>query len=366
MNLNNGFDEFATRADGTANSIWSILDVRFKIYSPENPFILTLIRSLGMPYPTDLFVCFVGTFEFSATQMPNTIVEAVRLWRMIKKEGTKHLLAFLNQRIINSLSLRAMVQIISKTMTYVAVYPTSFGVLNETSKLNNVPQDKILAEVRGVELLDSILVLAEAWERVTEGPCGHVVLVSKTEGYELKIDVIQTIERFLLTQDPHLFVQLITGRNRNVGYIESVCILFNANHPGCAIADAIVSLVLLGESGWPKGATPPTLHTFTMAAEARQMTARFKLGLIELTQEDLEEINDIREALHLGVPRAAIDMLCGFARRCYACKGMEVDDVRLHIQGLLDEISERDLRAYAENPTTPSDLLFLPSFVDAV
>ena len=255
-------------------------------------------------------------------------------------------------------------EITSLKMTSVTVYTTPFGLLNVGSMLKSVPEEHILAEVRGLELLDSIMMLAETWERVTEEVVGHVNLVAKTDGYELKINVIKTIEQFLLNGDPHLSVQLYSGRNRSVGYIDTVCILFTGDHPGCAITDAIISLVLLGESGWPEVATPVTLRTFTKAAEINRIKERFKLGLIDLTFEDLEEINDVREALHLGIPYAAIDMLCAFARRCYTCKGMEIEEVRLHIQGLLDEISEEDLRDYVQNPSTPSDVLFLPTYSD--
>ena len=67
--------------------------------------------------------------------------------------------------------------------------------------------------------------------------------------------------------------------------------------------------------------------------------------------------------MELGIAHAAIDMLCAFARRCYTCKGMEIEDVRLNTQALFDAIDREDILAYAANPSTPSDLLFLPTYV---
>ena len=64
----------------------------------------------------------------------------------------------------------------------------------------------------------------------------------------------------------------------------------------------------------------------------------------------------------LGIAHAAIDMLCAFARRCYTCKGMEIEDVRLNTHALFDAIDREDILAYAANPSTPSDLLFLPTY----
>lgn len=245
-----------------------------------------------------------------------------------------------------------------------AVYPTSFGVLNETDVII-APDEMIEAELRGLELLQSIVKDASQWEEMDCPVSGNTLLSTSTDGYELRIDVIGTVETFLVRGDGHLEVYILRGRNRSVGAVEKVCILFDMNYPGCAIADALVSLVLLGEAEWPEQSTPHTLREFSHAAQRLAIARRFKLGIIELTLEDLEEIQDIREALEWGVAHAAIDMLCAFARRCYTCKGMEIEDVRLNTQGLFNEINREDILAYAANPSTPSDLLFLPAYVQA-
>ena len=90
------------------------------------------------------------------------------------------------------------------------------------------------------------------------------------------------------------------------------------------------------------------------------MGKRLKLGLIELSREDIEEISDIREAIQMGIPHAAIDMLCSFARRCYTCKGMEIDVVKRYTLPLFEGITKKDVEAYSSNPSTAADLLFLP------
>lgn len=246
----------------------------------------------------------------------------------------------------------------------VAVYPTPFGVLNETGGLH-APEEKINAELRGLELLASIVIEATEWDEIDCSESGNILLTTTTEGYELRIDVIRTVESFLMRGDQHLEVYILDGRNRSVGTVEKVCILHDMNHPGCAIADALVSLVLLGESRWPEQATPHTLREFSWAAKRLAIARRFKLGIIDLTPEDLNEIRDIREALEWGIAHAAVDMLCGFARRCYTCKGMEIEDVRLHTKALFDEIERKDILNYAANPSTQSDLLFLPDYARA-
>jgi hypothetical protein len=250
-------------------------------------------------------------------------------------------------------------------MDSVSLHHTEFGLLDLTLQSKHAMQptpDRINAELRGLGLLDSVVASAKSWGRELCALTGNTTLVAALDGFELKIHVMETLRKFLLFDDPHLVVSFHRGCNRSVGSVEQVCILYNRQHPGCAVADALVSLVLLGEANWPENATPSTLREFAMAAQIEQRARRLKLGLIELTLEDLEEINDIRKALELGIPQAAVDMLCSFCRRCYTCKGMEIEAVKRYTAPLFDEIPRRAVEAYALSPSTPSDLLFLPDF----
>ena len=138
-----------------------------------------------------------------------------------------------------------------------AVYPSPFGVLNEEGRFDDTTNDEIEAELRGLSLLDSILMTTEAWEKTACSITGHTLLVTKTDGYELRIDVVRTVESFLITGDHHLQVHILKGRNRSVGAVERVCIHHDMSYPNCAIADALISLVLLGN---PIGHGGDTAH----------------------------------------------------------------------------------------------------------
>jgi len=243
----------------------------------------------------------------------------------------------------------------------VALVDSPFGAFDLDGELNHINPQRLQAEQRGLVLLKGIVDNASTWTQRRTRSSGNVILVSQAGGYELRLDVLGTVERYLLHNDPHLRLSLFRGKNRTVGYCEEICVLFNQQHPGCAIADGIVSLVLLGEAEWPHLATPHPLRRFTEWAERERIARRWKLGIIELTAEDMDEINDVREALELGVPHAALDMLCAFARRCYTCKGMDIEDVSLHLKGLFEEFDPKDIAAYAASPSTPSDRLFLPA-----
>lgn len=250
-------------------------------------------------------------------------------------------------------------------MMDVSLHHTPFGLLDLTCSSTGViqpPIERINAEMRGLSLLDSVLGMAKSWDRELCALSGTTTLVAGLDGFELRIDVVETIRRYLLFNDEHLAVTFHRGVNRTVGSVESVCVLHNHQHPGCAVADALVSLVLLGEANWPDTATPSTLREFAVAAQIERHARRLKLGLIELTLEDIKEINDIRKAIELGVPQAAMDMLCSFCRRCYTCKGMEIEVIVRYTRSLFDEIPASEVEAYALSPSVPSDLLFLPDF----
>ena len=237
---------------------------------------------------------------------------------------------------------------------------TPFGLLGTHEPLDRISEDRINAELRGLGLLESIMQNVETWTKMKCDLTGNTHLTTGMDGYEIRINVMKTISTFLTNNDPHLEVHLYRGRNRTVGSVERLCIVLHGRHPGCAMADAIISLVLLGESNWPEKATPDTLWEFAEAAQRERLGQRLKLGLIELSHEDMEEITDIRKAIQLGIPHAAIDMLCSFARRCYTCKGMEIEGVKRYIQPLFEGITPEDIEAYAFNPSTSADLLFLP------
>ena len=250
-------------------------------------------------------------------------------------------------------------------MTGVTLHHTPFGLLDLSSSKSWATQptpEQISAELRGLGLLDSVVESATTWGRELCALTGNTTLVAALDGFELRIDVVETIRKNLVFNDQHLAVTFHRGVNRTVGSIEPVCVLHNHQYPGCAVADALVSLVLLGEANWPDKATPSTLREFAMAAQIEQRARRLKLGLIELTLEDMEEIDDIRKAVELGLPQAAVDMLCSFCRRCYTCKGMEIEAIKRYTRPLFDEIPARDVGAYARSPSEPSDLLFLPDF----
>ncbi len=237
---------------------------------------------------------------------------------------------------------------------------TPFGLLGAHEPLDGISPDRIEAELRGLELLQTIMLNVENWTSLNCHRSGNSQLVTRIEGYEMRIDIIKTISSFLVHNDPHLEVHLYRGRNRTVGSVERLCIALTGSHPGCAIADAIVSLVLLGESNWPRAATPHTLREFAEEAERQRLGKHLKLGLINLSLEDIEEIADVRQAIELGVSHAAIDLLCSFARRCYTCKGMEMEAVKRYILPLFEGITQAEIEAYALRPSTPADILFLP------
>lgn len=253
------------------------------------------------------------------------------------------------------------IQITSANNAYVCSHNTRFGTLTLPSEGNEpIEQHRIDAELRGLALLGSIVDNTDVWEeRVLEGS-DRGLLVIVIDGDEVRIDVIKTIHRYLVNGDSHLAVTLYRGRNRTVAYEDEVCILHTTLYPDCAIADALVSLVLLGAAGWPERATPNVLWRLTKNGGPGWRGPGFKMGGIELTAEDIDEIRDIQEAIDIGMPMAAVDMLQSFAQRLHRGKGVEMNDIKHHLKGLTDTIAAHHFQKYAQHQTLNSDLLFLP------
>ncbi|RJU88963.1 MAG: hypothetical protein DWC07_06940 [Candidatus Poseidoniales archaeon] len=240
-------------------------------------------------------------------------------------------------------------------------HKTRFGTLTLPSEGNEpVEQHRIDAELRGLCLLGSIIDKTDVWEeRVLEGS-DRRLLVIVIDGDEVRIDVIETVHRFLVTDDSHLAVTLYRGRNRTVAYEDEVCILNTPLYPDCAIADALVSLVLLGAAGWPESGTLNVLWRLTKNGGPGWRGRGSKMGGINLTAEDIDEIRDIQEAIDIGMPMAAVDMLQIFAQRLHSSKGVEMEDIKHHLKGLTDTIADCHFQKYAQHQTLNSDLLFLP------
>jgi hypothetical protein len=100
---------------------------------------------------------------------------------------------------------------------------------------------RLLAEQKGLKLLHSILEESKIWASAPSNAGKEFEIFSLDDGDEVSIFPLETIQKYHFHNDPHMEVTL----NQ-----EPVCILMQPGQE-CAVVDAVISFVLLGEAGWP-------------------------------------------------------------------------------------------------------------------
>jgi hypothetical protein len=173
-------------------------------------------------------------------------------------------------------------------------------------------------------------------------------IFSLDDGEEVSVFPLKTIRKFHVHKDPHLEVTL-DG--------ELVCILMQQGQM-CAAVDAVISLVLLGESGWPLQQTP---HQFRNKAE---QLAEFRiLSGNRFSGDDVDEILQIEEHLKAKDYYNALATIGAFSRRCYTCKGWNIAAINLVIEPFLEEIYQVNpnmIHNYLRAPLETADRIFVP------
>ena len=99
-------------------------------------------------------------------------------------------------------------------------YTTPFGLLTLEPNDGVLTSGRLRAELRGLELLNGIVSTAKTWSRKCSTDSWNTLLVTGMDGFELRIDVLKTVQSYLLRNDPHIVVELYRGRNRSVGTVE--------------------------------------------------------------------------------------------------------------------------------------------------
>ena len=159
-------------------------------------------------------------------------------------------------------------------------------------------------------------------ESVDYGPC-------------ITIDPLLTVANHLQHGDGHFVMKM--GK-------DWACVLAKKNAMKCAIADGLISVVLLGIAGWPVDETPQTLQT---KAKAVRLHHR------------LEQDKETSVVLMASRTYDSIEEIGAYARRLYVCLGHDRVNVQHHVQCMMEGITPEEIAAYVQNPAEPCDALFL-------
>ena len=228
----------------------------------------------------------------------------------------------------------------SNTQPYVKRIDTSLGELELDGYYS---PEKLKAELRGMELLCSIINSTPVWS-IKFGD-GRPFVISNDDGPTILIDIFQCIQHKLNDDDPHLKV-----------YMDQlpVCVLRDPKGGQTPSTDSIVSLVLLGIAGWPIHSTPATL-----SQKAHLTTQQIYEDCSGLLPSDYEELHTVRSLNEIGLGNEALCILSEMARRWYVCRCWDIEQVREVLVPLLADFNQKEIEKYLSAPNHASDVLFI-------
>jgi len=142
---------------------------------------------------------------------------------------------------------------------------------------------------------------------------------------------------------------------------EYVCILRNPNTKAdIPASDAIVSVVLLGNSDWPIDKTPSTLEEKSLAHFHR------KKGIIKkelrLSRKDYIDLQ-MGTTMCRREPMLGLRKICEVMRGLYCNKMMDFEDIFTLTKEFVEYYKDQQISEYCENPHCSQDVLFLEMFL---
>ena len=227
---------------------------------------------------------------------------------------------------------------------------TPFGILTVPSK---TPKKSLYAEVRGLSLLSEILLNSQVWEtRIVN----HRMLIVSTDFQpQIVLDPLLTVHSYLTYSDQHLVISIDN---------EERCVLSNGEMQ-CAVADSLVSIILLGEACWPDEQTPTTLAEKAEAAIAYRELKKRDLAIedygIPLSLEGIAAFHRFEDEIIRLKASERLAAIGAYARELYVCHVLEVEGIQQHVTLLMKGISTNEILLYLEQPKEKADRIFIPA-----
>ena len=213
---------------------------------------------------------------------------------------------------------------------------------------DEVDEKKLAAELRGLDLLYEITCQSPNWR--LELSSTRPFIRSNDGSPEIQIDVFACISNKLLQSNDHLSITMS---------MQNVCVLtsFYSNDEIPA-SDAMISLVMLGNSGWPHKYTPETLEEKAIGYFKENCEIEGIRGA-NIDFHDFELFSKCKEHLDERRYRECLIGLGELSRFLYVCKMVSVEGIIEFISPVLSEIPTIYRLEYLENPEEEYDSVFL-------
>jgi hypothetical protein len=219
-------------------------------------------------------------------------------------------------------------------------------VLGELLLLEGACEQQIKAELRGLTLLIDIVNHSPNWD--IESESGKPFLISRDGPPGILVDIFESMKARILGGDPHLCIYMA---------MKLVCVSKKGDEVLTPATDSMVSLVLLGNMGWPMKQTPRTLKekALTQNEKAREYITEE----VYFNQYDDLAIENSRIDYDAGKHMSAIAHLAAMARRWYVCRSWPFEKIRPLIAEHLANFDPQHIQRYIEAPEFPDDDLFI-------
>lgn len=207
-------------------------------------------------------------------------------------------------------------------------------------------EQQIAAELRGLCLLLDIVKESPTWSIDTRS--SRPFLVSNDGPPGISVDIFQSMKVRILGGDPHLTIMMAQ---------KSVCVARQKSDVLTPSTDSMVSLVLLGNMGWPLCKTPTTMRKKALAR--RDSPVYHKKDHVYFTEQDRQQIEASNRCLEQGKPMEGLRILATMGRRWYVCRGWNLDLIQPVMEEFVVQYNGEQIQRYLEAPECPEDDLFL-------
>lgn len=214
----------------------------------------------------------------------------------------------------------------------------------------NFDEKKLSAELRGLELLHEIVSKSPNWRLDTSS--NRPYIRSNDGSPEIQIDIFNSILNKICRDNLHLSLQMS---------MRNICVLtghgVNDEIPS---TDAMISVVLLGNSGWPVSKTPDTLEEKSIGY-FKETSEIEGLRDTNLGFEDFDNLEICKNYAIQGMFRESLIELGKLSRYLYVCKMLSVESIIQFISPVLDNIPDNLVARYLQSPEEEYDTVFLSS-----
>ncbi len=209
-------------------------------------------------------------------------------------------------------------------------------------------EKKLSSELRGLELLNEIVANSPNWKIDTFS--NRPFIRSNDGSPEIQIDIFNCILNKLCRDNLHLSIQMS---------MRNVCVItdFGTNEE-IPSTDAIISIILLGNSGWPIKHTPETLEEKSISY-FKETCEIDGLKDTNIGFEDFENLEICQSYVERKMFRESLIELGKLSRYLYVCKMLSVKSIAQFISPVLKNIPKHLITKYLEMPEEEYDIVFL-------